>query len=243
MQQNCSVRIRAAPESPIYPKSPIYPCREYSVPRSRLVTRPSSRAISPWATQTCNGGWHQRGSNPGPPVLLHKSKCTSGMCISPGPAPNATGRRVPPTGRARRAVVVPVLTAGRACALATGDRDTRPRRRTQQRIARARSRSAAGLAPRAGPSAEERRGGAQGAGEGGGGGGGAKGPASGGMPLVARRLHRDRLGRTVTGPRNRVGLGRPCRAFLGRGGDRRKQLGAPTPGPSRLPTTRRAGHC
>ena len=42
------------------------PCREGSVPRSRLVARPSSEAVTPWATQACRGGWHQRGSNPGP---------------------------------------------------------------------------------------------------------------------------------------------------------------------------------
>ena len=34
------------------------------------LARPSSQAITPWATQTCNGGRHLWGSNPGPYGLV-----------------------------------------------------------------------------------------------------------------------------------------------------------------------------
>ena len=37
---------------------PIFPLSRISVPWSLLLARPSSQAITPWATQTCNGGWH-----------------------------------------------------------------------------------------------------------------------------------------------------------------------------------------
>ena len=51
--KNWSPQVRASPSSPISP------CREFSVPRSRLLARPNSQAINPWAAQTCNSAWHQ----------------------------------------------------------------------------------------------------------------------------------------------------------------------------------------
>ena len=53
---------------PIFPLSRI----SESVPRSLLLALPSSQAITPWATQTCNGGWHlyQWESNQGPYCLV-----------------------------------------------------------------------------------------------------------------------------------------------------------------------------
>ena len=71
---NCNPRVRAEP------LTPISPCGEFSVPRSRLfnlkLARPSSQAATPWATKTCNGGWHLWGSNWDLTVLLHISLST-----------------------------------------------------------------------------------------------------------------------------------------------------------------------
>ena len=61
MQQNSNPLVYMAQ------LSPMSPCREFSVPRSRLVVRPSPQALTPWATQTCNGGNRTRdGGTPRP---------------------------------------------------------------------------------------------------------------------------------------------------------------------------------
>ena len=54
MQQKCSPRDRAAPPRQVSPRP------EFSVPMSRPLARPSSRAVTPWAAWSCNGGSHQR---------------------------------------------------------------------------------------------------------------------------------------------------------------------------------------
>ena len=69
MQQNCIPIVRVAPSSPIFP------CPEFSFPRYQILALPSSQAIIPWATRTCNGWRHLWRLNPGPYVQPYVSCC------------------------------------------------------------------------------------------------------------------------------------------------------------------------
>ena len=81
IQQNYNPRVRVAT------LSLTSPCREYLVPRSRLVAGNSSQAKTPWATQTFNCISRVRDLT----VLLLKSLCTYhsisfAMPAQPGPS-------------------------------------------------------------------------------------------------------------------------------------------------------------